>query len=135
MFLPKVFFINQKILEGEKYMSNNSIAIYMVSLTVVLIISFIVIYIYSKYLNYKLYECYKEEFEELKTYHKKRYQLYFCGEKSEIDNYTQLIEESAQVILKVGEKIIKQKYFNKRQKEEIKQIMEQTKGLLKTQKS
>ena len=100
-----------------------------------LCISYIVLYIYSQYLEYRLYREYKETFEDLKQYHKMRYKLYFGGEKSEIDTYTQGIEELAQVLLDVGEDFIHQKNFNKKKKEEIKMIMEQTKKLLETNQS
>ena len=116
-------------------MTNNSIKFCMVLLCLILDIFWITIYLHSICLKGRLYRNYKELFKNLKVLHKGRYKLYFCGKKSEIDEYTQMIEESAKVLLDVGEYMIQQKHFNKRRNEEIKQIMEQTKGLLKTQKS
>ena len=116
-------------------MSNNSIKFCMVLLCLIFDILGITIYLHSVCLKGRFYRNYKELFKNLKVLHKGRYKLYFCGKKSEIDEYTQMIEESAKVLLDAGEYMIQQKYFNKRRNEEIKQIMEQTKGLLKTQKS
>ena len=116
-------------------MIDNSSKFWIILSCLILDIFFIAIYLHSKYLEYRIYKCYKNMFEQLKIYHKMRYKLYFGGEKSEIDEYTKEIEKTAQVLFEVGENIIQQKYLNKRRNEEIKQIMEQTKGLLKTQKS
>lgn len=109
-----------------------TIIIFLIDLSCILCIS---LYIYSKYLEYRIYIEYKETFEDLKQYHKMRYKLYFGEEKSKIDTYTQGIEELAQVILDVGEDCIHQKNFNKKKKEEIKEIMEKTKKLLETNQS
>ena len=72
-----------------------TIIIFLIDLSFILCISF---YICSKYFEYRIYIEYKETFEDLKQYHKMRYKLYFGGEKSEIDTYTQGIEELAQVL-------------------------------------
>ena len=109
-----------------------TIIIFLIDLLCIL---YVAIYIYSQYLENRVYREYKEAFEELKQYHKMRYKLYFGGEKSEIDTYTQGIEELAQVLLDVGEDFIQQKNFNKKKKEEIKQIMEETKKLIETNQS
>ena len=109
-----------------------TIIIFLIDLSFILCIS---LYICSQYFEYRIYREYKETFEDLKQYHKMRYKLYFCGEKSEIDTYTQGIEELAQVLLDVGEDCIQQKNFNKKKKEEIKKIMEQTKKLLEINQS
>ena len=116
-------------------MTNNSIKFCMVLLCLIFDIFWITIYLHSICLKGRLYRNYKELFKNFKVLHKGRYKLYFCGKKSEIDEYTQMIEESAKVLLDVGEYMIQKKHFNKREIEEIQKIMKQTIKLLETNQS
>lgn len=111
---------------------NNNVEISILSLGFIISVLCIALYVYSKYLEYIIYIYYKGTFEDLKQYHRIRYKLYFGGKEPEIDEYTQIIEDLADTLLDVEKDLIKQKFLNKRKKE---QIMEETKILLSIKQS
>ncbi len=98
-------------------------------LCIVVIVCFKVI---LKVIYYNQYKIFKEYYDYLKTIHNKRYKLYFSSNnKEEIDVYTQEIQNFGEIVLNAGNYYINNKTFSKRKMQEVQEIINKTKELMK----
>lgn len=92
----------------------------------------IVLKIFTKVSDYKLYKKYTEGFNYLKAVHKARYKLYFTGNNEEIESYSEEIQRYGSAMLDVGESIASKNTLTKKQNKKVHEIIEQTKQLMET---
>ena len=79
------------------------------------------------------YEQYENGFAYLKAIHKARYKLYFSETSSEdIETFSKEIESFGNSMLKIGEDYISSNKFTKKQTQQIKEIISETKKLMTT---
>ena len=85
--------------------------------------------------DYKLNKECKQLFEQLKTMHKARYKAYFSGNDEEIENLSEGIESTGELLITIGEERLKDGKLSKRIRKELIKMIDTTKRLMTTVQS
>lgn len=85
--------------------------------------------------DYKLNKECKQLFEQLKTMHKARYKAYFSGNDEEIENLSEGIESTGELLITIGEERLKDGKVSKRIRKELIEMIDTTKRLMTTVQS
>ncbi len=85
--------------------------------------------------DYKLNKECKQLFEQLKTMHKARYKAYFSGNDEEIENLSEGIESTGELLITIGEERLKDGKLSKRIRKELIEMIDTTKRLMTTVQS
>lgn len=85
--------------------------------------------------DYKLNKECKQLFEQLKIMHKARYKAYFSGNDEEIENLSEGIESTGELLITIGEERLKDGKVSKRIRKELIEMIDTTKRLMTTVQS
>lgn len=85
--------------------------------------------------DYKLQKECKQLFEQLKTMHKARCKAYFSGNDEEIENLSEGIESTGELLITIGEERLKDGKVSKRIRKELIEMIDTTKRLMTTVQS
>lgn len=85
--------------------------------------------------DYKLQKECKQLFEQLKTMHKARCKAYFSGNDEEIENLSEGIESTGELLITIGEERLKDGKVSKRIRKELIEMINTTKRLMTTVQS
>lgn len=85
--------------------------------------------------DYKLHKECKQLFEQLKTMHKARCKAYFSGNDEEIENLSEGIESTGELLITIGEERLKDGKVSKRIRKELIEMIDTTKRLMTTVQS
>ena len=87
-----------------------------------------------KIAQYRAFKSYKDKLKYLQAIHKMRYKLYFTGTRDEGRVYSEEIKNHGGDFIKAGEEAISLELFNKQKTEQLKEMLNQVKILMTTEK-
>lgn len=130
IFYLWLFYITLQFLLGKvNIFSMILISVFYIAIALYLI-SIIIFKIVKIVDSYQLNKTYKNGLEHLKALHKKRYKLYFTGDKEKVEEYSAEIESYGTTLLESGASAISNNLLNQKYSQKLQEILEQTKNLM-----